>query len=95
MRETIITRTTKIFTVEYVGIDISTGITETKTKEFTKVPKDILAYIRKLEETDTYKIIAVNAVNESIKRFGITESDFMKYATEMPLLVKKDKGTDN
>lgn len=91
MRESMITRTTKIFTVEYVGIDITTGVTETKTKTFTKVPKDILSHIRKEEETENYKVIAVNSVNESLKRYGITESDFMKYATEMPLLQRKDK----
>lgn len=91
MREAKITRTFAVYTVEYVGIDITTGQTEVKNISFTRVPKDILGYIRKEEETETYKIIAVNSVNKSEKRFGLLEKDFLKYATEMPLLERKEK----
>lgn len=95
MRESKITRTFAIFEVEYVGIDITTGLTETKITAFTKVPKDILGYIRKHEETETYKIIAVNSVNKKEKRYGMLEKDFLKYAEEMPLLERKEKESDN
>lgn len=91
MRETKITRTFTVYDVEYVGIDITTGQTEVKNMSFTRVPKDILGYIRKEEETETYKIIAVNSVNKKEKRYGMAERDFLKYATEMPLLVRKEK----
>lgn len=91
MRETKITRTFTVYDVEYVGIDITTGQTEVKNRSFTKVPKDILGYIRKEEETETYKIIAVNSVNKSEKRYGMFEKDFLKYAEELPLLERKEK----
>ena len=91
MREAKITRTFAIFEAEYVGIDITTGQTEVKITAFTKVPKDILGYIRKHEETETYKIIAVNSVNMKEKRYGMLEKDFLKYAEEMPLLEPKRK----
>ncbi len=90
-KERMITRTITQTTVQFIGIDVATAevvIVDTKIGGIY-TSTELLKMFKKLYDTDTFKVVNIvsQATNEIL--LGMTESDFIKYATVLPLRTKK------
>ena len=86
-KEKLVTRTMVSYKVTYMGLDVTTA--EVKTGEamlssIFNTPELRLQAVKAEKESDTFKIAAITATEEIEKLYGMPESVFMKYATELP-----------
>lgn len=91
-RERMVTRTVSTTTIEVLVINIETS--EVGTKHFVlgqnmvKDEKTMLSNAQAMLETETgnalWKCVAVKNVKEEETLYGMTESDFVKYAIVLP-----------
>lgn len=85
-RERQITRTINVTTATAVCMDITTMENETKQLVITgDVPSadKVLKDLRKLYDTDTFKVVAIKEMTTVEKLYGLSEVDFLKYAVEL------------
>lgn len=96
MRKPSITRTIRTLNVTVIGLDLDTCEPETKTFPVyeSEAPKDeakLFDYIRKLYETDTFKISAITDKKAVTKVYSMSLSKYIEGAEE----VRTDKaGTE-
>ena len=85
-RERMVTRTVSMSVATVICMDI-------KTAEVSKIyvkmgggvteEKEILKYARKVHETDTFKVVAVESVETEEVIYGMPEAQFILLATPM------------
>ena len=85
-RERMVTRTIKTAEVEVMTIDTTTA--EVKIMGFTTEPQETeekyLKVLRKVYETDTFKLVKVETVELHEFLYGMPEKDFRQHATLLP-----------
>lgn len=91
-RERMVTRTISTTTIDVLVINIETS--EVGTKHFVlgqnmiKDEKTMLSNAQDMLNTETgntlWKCVAVKNIKEEETLYGMTESDFIKYAKELP-----------
>lgn len=86
-RERMVTRTVNVTEVEAICMEIVTVETQIKTLELSgtyKDQKDMLKALKKAYETDTFKVVAIQTVNEKEILYGMPEIEFIKLAKVLP-----------
>lgn len=91
-RERSVTRTINVTTVKAITMNIETK--EVSTQDFTisgDTPTQDLALkqAKKLYETSTLKIVAIESMNTVEKLYGMSEVEFLKYAKELDPTTRK------
>lgn len=82
-RERQVTRTINVTTATALCMDITTKETEERELVITgEVPTDekMLKDLRKLYETDTFKVVTIMGLETKEELYGMTEVEFLKYA---------------
>ena len=90
-KEKMITRTIMQTTAIVMGIDVTNSevsIIETKIGG-VYTDSELLKALKKIYETDTYKLVYIESNTHDEILLGMTESQFMKYATVLPSRTKK------
>ena len=82
-----VTRTVTQTTVEVMTIDVTTA--EVQIREYTiggtyGTNEILLKKLQKLFQTDTFKLVSINATTVEDLLLGMTEEDFIRYATVLP-----------
>lgn len=82
-RKSVVSRTFKTNSVTVLGLDIITAEPSNKTVTLPRVmnEKDTLKAVKKILETDTYKVVAIVEQNVTETLYAMPEEDFLKYAT--------------
>lgn len=91
-RERMVSRTINSIEVTAICMDITSKAVEDKVLTLTgDVPthEQALKQLKKLYETDTFKVVAVNDIKVTEKLFGMSEIDFLKYAVELDTETRK------
>ena len=95
-RERVVSRT--ITATVYTVLTVTIPENTVANKEFTlsSVPENIkpdkvMNLLKKSYETDTCKLVSIISQNTVMKRYGMPEVDFLKYAKELPPLPGADK----
>lgn len=91
-RERSVTRTINVTTVKAITMDIETKAVS--TQDFTisgDTPTQDLALkqAKKLYETSTLKIVAIESLETIEKLYGMSEVEFLKYAKELDPTTRK------
>lgn len=92
MRKPSVTRTISTLNITVMGVDIATCETRTKTYPVynSEVPKDeakLFNYIRKMYETDNFKLVAITDKEAVTKTYTMPLDKYIEAAEE----VKTDK----
>lgn len=90
-KERMITRTITQTIATVMAIDVTNSevsIFETKIGG-TYADSDLLEALKKIHETDTYKLVHIESNTTEELLLGMTETDFIKYATVLPPRTKK------
>ena len=85
-RERAITRTINAIEVSAICMNIETMENTVEVLSLTgDVPTDeqLLKKLRKIYETNTYKVVAIKDIKTIEKLFGMPEVEFLKYAKEL------------
>lgn len=85
MRKPSVTRTISTLNITVLGMDIVSGEPMTKTYPIyeSEAPKDeakLFNYIRKMYETDTFKISAITDKTAAVKTYSMPLSNFIEGA---------------
>lgn len=88
MRKPSVTRTISTLNITVIGMDIDTCEPMTKTYPVyeSEAPKDeekLFNYIRKMYETDTFKISAITDKKAVTKTYSMPLSKYIEYAEEV------------
>ena len=86
-KEKLVTRTMVSYKVVYIGLDVTSAQVqtgETMLSSIFSTPELRLQAVKAEKETDTFKIAAITETTEIEKLYGMPESLFLKYATELP-----------
>ena len=86
-RERMVTRTVVVTTVEVMCLDVTTAEVAIKPFEVSGTFTDkesALKVIKKHNETDTFKCVAVQEMTENEVLYGMSEIDFIKLAKVLP-----------
>lgn len=85
-REKMITRTTKQTTAEIMCLNVLTAEVsiETYTIGGELTDDELLKKLRRVYENAAFKLVAVQNVETETLLLGMTEEDFIKYATVLP-----------
>lgn len=85
-KERMVTRTIESAKVEVMAVDTVTA--DARVLEFICEPqKDnekYLKVLRKMHETDTMKLVAVNKVELETQLYGMSEVEFLEHARKLP-----------
>jgi hypothetical protein len=86
-REKMVTRTVTQTTAEVMTIDVTTA--EVQIREYTiggtyDTNELLLKKLQKLFQTDTFKLVNINSATVEDLLLGMTEEDFIRYATVLP-----------
>lgn len=89
-----VTRTITTTKANVMCLDIATG--EPCNKVFTaprtyKNNEKLLKVLKEIEETDELKLVHIVDVTTEETLYGMTEAEFIKYATVLPPRAKADK----
>lgn len=90
-KEKMITRTIMQTSVKIMAIDVTNSevsIFETKMGG-VYTDSELLEILKKMYETDTYKLVHIESNTHEEILLGMSESQFMKYATVLPPRTKK------
>lgn len=84
-RERMVTRTIECTLVEFLAVDI---VTTNTRKDYTYVtgnvaPEKMLEAVKRLEETDTCKVVAILSQERHDRLYGMKEQDFFSLAIEL------------
>lgn len=85
-RERMVTRTILETEVNVICMDVTTVETLVETFTLTGLQKNndyILKQLKKQYETDTYKLVAIQNVQEKETMYGMKEIDFIKVAMKL------------
>lgn len=85
-RERMITRTILETEVEVICMNVNTVEPQIKTFTLTGLQKNndyILKQLKKQHETDSFKLVAIQNVQEKESMYGMKEIDFIKLATKL------------
>ena len=99
-KEKLITRTITVTTAEFMCVDVETANVEVITAELTgKIDNETaLKMYKAAVESDTFKVVACQAVMHTEHLYGMTEKEFIKHAKVLPprKIVETDepKGTE-
>lgn len=91
-RERSVTRTINVTTVNAITMDIETKNVETKAFTIsgdTPSNDSALKQAKKLYETSTLKIVAIESMDTVEKLYGMSEVEFLKYAKELDPITRK------
>lgn len=86
-RVRMVTRTVVVTVVEVMCVDVTTAGVQIKELELSGSFTDnetILKALKKLYETDTFKVVAVQDVDEKEVLYGMEEIEFIKLAKVLP-----------
>ena len=86
MRERMVTRTINATVVTVLCMDIVNASATTKEIEISgtyKNDSDLLKVLKKKYDTTNFVVVAIQKTETKEKLYGMTETDFMKYAKEM------------
>lgn len=88
MRKPTVTRTINVLNITVIGMDVVTGKAMTKTYPIyeSEAPKDeanLFNYVRKMYETDTFKITAITDKTAVIKTYSMPLSKYIEEADEL------------
>lgn len=86
-REKMVTRTVTQTTAEVMTIDVTTA--EVQMREYIigdayDTNEALLKKLQKLFQTDTFKLVHINSTTVEDLLLGMTEEDFIRYATVLP-----------
>ena len=86
-REKMVTRTVTQTTAEVMTIDVTTS--EVRILEYTiggtyDTNEILLKKLQKLFQIDTFKLVNINTTTVEDLLLGMTEEDFIRYATVLP-----------
>ena len=85
-RERMVTRTVTQTTVKVMCLNVTTAEVSINTYtiggEYTEY--DLLKKCKKLFETDDFKLVHIESVSVEEILLGMTEEDFIRYATVLP-----------
>lgn len=90
-KEKMITRTITQTTAQVMGIDVTNSevsIIETRIGG-VYTDAELLKVLKKIYETDTYKLVHIESNTYEEILLGMTETQFIKYATVLPPRTKK------
>lgn len=93
MRESMITRTVLGTKVTVLAMDTNTCEPSTVTYEIGGQhinDEKLLNKVRKEHDTEDFKVVKIVDVEPFEKRYGMKESDFIAYATELQPLPKRN-----
>ena len=85
-RERAVTRTINAIEVSAICMDIETMENTVEVLSLTgDLPSDeqLLKKLRKVYETNTYKVVAIKDIKTTEKLFGMPEVKFLEYAVEL------------
>ena len=86
-RERMVTRTVMVTKVQVICLNVETVETTINTFElsgnFTS-KEQVLKALKKLYETETFKVVAVQELFENEVLYGMLESEFIKIAKVLP-----------
>ena len=85
-RERMVTRTINVTMATAICMDVSTVETSVRTLELTGetyTPDKALQALKKIYETDTFKVVAISDLDTVEKLYGMPEVDFLKVAQEL------------
>lgn len=97
-RERMITRTINVSIVSAICMDITTVETVIRDFELTGETynnESALKELKKLYETDTFKVVAVQTIETIEKMYGMREIDFLKVAQELDPTTRKMLDTED
>lgn len=85
-REKMVTRTTQQTTAEIMCLNVDTADVAIKSYTIGGTPTDaeLLKKLRKMYETETFKLVAIQKIETETLLLGMTEEDFIKYAKVLP-----------
>ena len=85
-REKMVTRTVSATVVNVMCVEIATAKAFTTEITLTGAFKDNADILKTLKKNDTAELVYVAIVSTEVKEtlYGMTESEFMKYAKELP-----------
>jgi hypothetical protein len=86
-REKMVTRTVTQTTAEVMTIDVTTA--EVQIREYIiggtyDTNEILLKKLQKLFQTETFKLVNINSATVEDLLLGMTEGDFIRYATVLP-----------
>lgn len=93
MRESMVTRTVIGTKVTVLAMDTNTCEPYNTTYEISgqhSNSEKLLDKVRKEHDTEVLKVVKILDVEPFEKRYGMKESDFIAYATELELLPKRN-----
>ena len=90
-RERMITRIVLQTTAEVMCIDVTTAEVNINTYTLGGAYEqdELLKKLKKIYETDTYKLVNIESVSTEELLLGMSESQFMEYATVLSSRTKK------
>lgn len=97
-REKMVTRTVTQTTAEVMTIDVTTAEVQICEYNIGGTYDDNEALLKKLQklfQTDTFKLVNINATTVEDLLLGMTEEDFIRYATVLPPRSAKKESEEN
>ena len=86
-RERMVTRTVLVTKVQVICLNVEKVETKIETYELSGVytsTEQVLKALKKLHETETFKLVAVQELVENEVLYGIPEAEFIKIAKVLP-----------
>lgn len=97
-RVRMVTRTINVIEVEALCVDVTTAQPQYKSLELTGLtdttPSYILKLVQKQYNTDEFKVVATTNITTREELYGLTELDFLKYATRLDPETRKALETE-
>lgn len=93
-RERMVTRTVELCEAHIMALDTTTAKVETLVCEIgggLTEEKAILKAAKKIYETATYKLVAVQSITVKEILYGMSEIDFIKHAKVLPPRTKTEE----
>lgn len=92
-RVRMVTRTIEVVSAEVICLDVETVEPQIMTLELTGVGAiegdKLLQALKKTYETDNFKVVAIQSTEIREELYGLTELDFLKYATKLDPSTRK------
>lgn len=92
MRKPMVTRTFETMVFEVMVVDVNTKTIGTTVCKLSRVINDHekrTKAIKEMVENETTKFVMVTATKTETKLYGMSESDFLKYAIELDPTTRK------
>ena len=86
-RERMVTRTVEVTVAEVMCLDVTTAEVTVVSYDISgkfNTKEDVLKSLKKVYETDTYKVVAVQSTDTKEILYGMPEIDFIRIAKVLP-----------